>query len=293
MDIVSQVEVFPKAGETINGKKLHYIPGGKGANQAVAASRLGANVTIIGSVGNDAFGKKLSIFLKKEKIDVNNLRISKKHPTGVAIILVDARSNNIIVYNSGSNDEITVNDVSKLKVRKDDIILATFETPPLVTTSLFKRARAKGATTILNAAPAGYRSKTLFDNSTYLILNEIEVAYYSNKRKPPSNKAEAIKAARKIRSTNTTIVTLGKQGVITVAMNKTHITSSHKVKAVDTTAAGDCFTGAFATAIAGGKNLPTSIEFANAAAALSVQKIGASLSLPYRQDVDEFIRKPK
>ena len=283
MDLVVEVEKLPSKGETVTGKTVRYIPGGKGANQAVAASRLGAEVSLIGKVGEDHFGTQLIEFLKSEKLNLEGLSKSIL-PSGLAVISVDSDGNNTIVYSPGANSEVSVQDIEKQTelIKKSNLILSTFETPIQAVEKLFSIAKRLDKTTILNPAPAHNTSNDLLKNVDYLILNETELAFLTKSAKVPESLEDIEKAAKHLQSggPETIVVTIGSRGALTITDNKVIRTEGIKVNAVDTTAAGDCFVGALAAQLNKGVGLEESLDFANRAAAVSVQKWGASSSLP-------------
>lgn len=289
MDIVSRVKRHPRHGETIKSKNFSYIPGGKGANQAIAAHRLGGNILMLGKVGQDAFGQKLLQFFKKENINTTNIRIDTKTTTGAAFVAVNNKSENIIYVSSGANNTLSPTDTKRIRLKKQDIVSATLEIPIETTEQLFKRAKKTGAATILNAAPASLAAKKLFPFVDYLIVNETELAIFA-RTKIPTTKHEAIHSMKKLREhTHNIIATLGNKGLIALIGKEIIILKGHKVKAIDTTAAGDCFVGAFATALQDGKTIRQALAFANGAAAVSVQRLGASSSLPTKKEVEKFL----
>lgn len=283
MDLVLEVEMLPKQGETVVGKTVRYIPGGKGANQAVAASRLGAEVAIIGKIGNDHFGRKLLEFLKSEKLNVEGVTKSPL-PTGLAIITVDKNGNNTIVYLSGGNFQLGAKHIEKQEnlIKKSNLLLSTFETPKAAVEKLLSLGKIFNKTTMLNAAPAIKGSVDLFKKVDYLIVNETELSVYAGLSKILEKEDEIVKAARKVQSLGpkVVVVTIGARGAVTAEDNRVIRTEGIKVQAVDTTAAGDSFVGAMATQISNGVDLEEALAFANRAAAISVQKWGASSSLP-------------
>lgn len=292
MDIVAQTTRHPKPGETVFGTDVHFIPGGKGANQAVAASRLGGNVRILGKIGEDAFGETLQRFLRSEQLNLDGVT-SSEAPTGTALIVVDENSENTIVVIPGSNAKLSINDLDVVELAQSEIVVSQFEIPQQVIHALFKRARAAGAITILNPAPAAPCPRGLLALTDYLIVNETELAFYVDRELVEGDKDGVVSLARKVRvnSDQVVIVTLGAKGAICIYGDELIEISSHKVKAIDTTGAGDCFVGALAVAISEEKSLKSALEFANAAAAISVQRLGASASLPTRAEVDVFLAK--
>jgi len=291
MDIVSQVEKHPRSGETIKGKNFSYIPGGKGANQAIAAHRLGGNVSILGKIGEDAFGKTLLQFFKNEGMNTDSIAVSEKITTGAAFVAVDSSSENIIYVSGGANDSLTSADTKRIEIERGDIVSATLETPIEITKQLFNKAKTIGAKTILNAAPGILDAEILFPLVDYLIVNETELSVFA-RTEIPKNKEEVIKAMRKLQKNVRNIVaTLGSKGAVALIEEKVITFNGHKVKAVDSTAAGDCFVGAFLVALQNDKMIKQAIDFANVAAAISVQRLGASSSLPTRKEVEKFVSK--
>lgn len=289
MDIVSQVEKHPRPGETVKGKDFSYIPGGKGSNQAISAHRLGGDVLMIGKVGQDAFGKTLLQFFKNEGMNTNSIAVSEEITTGAAFVAVDDSSENIIYVSGGANDNLIPADIKHIEIDRGDIISATLETPIETTKEIFSKARKIGAKTILNAAPATLDAKTLFPLVDYLIVNETELSVFAQ-TEIPKTKEEVIGAMKKLqKNVKNIIATLGSKGAIALTDNNTIIVDGHKVKAIDATAAGDCFVGAFTVALQNDKIIKDAMDFANAAAAISVQRLGASSSLPTIDEVEKFL----
>jgi len=285
MDVVTRVPRFPLPGETIFGSELHFIPGGKGANQAVAASRLGDEVYLVGKLGRDAFGNALHQFLQKENLNLEHLSFSEILPTGTAIISVDDSSENNIVVVSGSNWDVQPSDVD-IMFQSDDVVVAQFELPQATLRDAFARAKQVGATTILNPAPAIKFEDGLKELVDYLVVNETESSFFaetsvSQDAEQLASQAQTLRS----RAEQTIILTRGKSGVLAFQGETVHLVDGVEVEAVDTTGAGDCFVGALAVAISERQTLPIAIAFANRAAAISVQKLGAATSMPYRKDL--------
>ena len=288
MDIVGQVEEHPRSGETVNGKDFSYIPGGKGANQAIAAHRLGGNILMLGKVGQDAFGENLLQFFKNEGMNTNNIAIDAKTTTGAAFVAVDNSSENIIYVSGGANKNLMPAETKHINIEKGDIVSATLETPIETTKQLFSQAKKIGAKTVLNAAPAILDAKELFPLVDYLIMNEIELSVFS-RTEIPTNREDVIEAMKKLQKVAKNIITtLGSKGVIALVGEEIITVEGYKVKAIDTTAAGDCFVGAFVVSLQNDKIIKQAIDFANSAAAISVQHLGASSSLPTRKEVENF-----
>ena len=291
MDIVARLEELPRPGETVFGNDLRYIPGGKGSNQAVAASRLGENVYLIGKLGRDVFGESLTTFVEGEQLNLDYLFYSETHPTGVALINVDQRSENSITVISGSNFQLSVQDIEQIKIEECDVIVSVFEIPQPTILQLFKKANWAKAKTILNPAPATPFINELLGTVDYLIINETELAFFLNQDEVSEDIESIAQYALALckKPGQTIIVTLGSKGVICVSSKEIIKVPGVMVRAIDATGAGDCFTGAFAVAISEQMPIGKAIEFANTAASLSVQKLGASTSMPYRQQVEDLL----
>lgn len=291
MDIVAQVEKHPRPGETVRSKDFKYIPGGKGANQAIAASRLGGKVSIIGKVGKDSFGEELVRFLKSENLGTDLVSFTDAASTGAAFVAVDAGSENMICVSGGANNKLTVEEIETLPVARGDFVGATLETPTKVTEQFFKIAKEIGAITILNAAPAVLAAEKVFPFVDYLIVNETELSVFAREAEISKTIEDAKSLLEKLVRANNcaAIATLGEKGAVGFDGSEYFVVQGHKMSAVDTTAAGDCFVGAFITALSEGHALGDAMHFANAAAALSVQRLGASSSLPYRNEVNDFL----
>lgn len=286
MDVVATADRHPRVGETVAGRQVLYFPGGKGANQAVAASRLGAQTTLIGRLGRDAFGAELRTFLGAQGIDLDSVRDADTH-TGTAIITVAASDNTIVVI-PGSNALVSADDVAAVPMAKGDVAVSQFEIPLPTIAAFFARARAAGTVTVLNPAPAQKMSRELLALVDILVLNETELGFLTGAELSESDEAvEIIGVARKLqaRADQTICVTLGKRGVLALAASEELAVPGRTVKAVDTTGAGDCFVGALAAQLADGMPLRAALTFANVAASISVQRMGAGPSMPTAVEV--------
>ena len=288
MDVVARTHHHPRAGETIFGQALNYIPGGKGSNQSVAASRLRDGVMLVGKLGEDGFGQDLKAFLAEERLDLSHLMTHPTAPTGIALIVVNDESENTIVVISGSNYEITPDDVADIAIAADDVVVAPFEVPQAATLALFQKAKAAGAMTVLNPAPAAPFIVGLAQAIDVMIVNETELAFFTQQTEIEVNQAKIAQQMRDLRvhDEQIIVVTLGGEGVMYLSGDEQGIVEGRRVAAVDTTGAGDCFTGALATALSEGRSIAEAIHFANVAASISVQTLGASASMPTRDVVD-------
>ena len=287
MDVVATADRHPKVGETVAGQQVLYFPGGKGANQAVAASRLGARTTLIGRLGKDSFGAELKAFLGGQGIDLGYLQETTQAHTGTAIITVAAADNTIVVI-PGSNALVSADDVSVVPLVKGDVAVSQFEIPLPTIAAFFRRARAAEATTLLNPAPAQKFGRELLELVDILVLNETELGFLAGTELSDSDEAvRIIDVARQLqaRADQTICVTLGKRGVLALAGREELPVPGRVVKAVDTTGAGDCFVGALAAQLADEVPLRTALAFANAAASISVQRMGAGPSMPTAAEV--------
>ena len=290
MDLVTRAPRLPVGGETLIGHSFATVSGGKGANQAVAASRLGAQVAMVGCVGSDDYGVQLRDALLAEQIDCQAVSVVEDS-SGVALIVVDDNSQNAIVIVAGANGAMTpaVIDQFDAVLQAADVVICQLEIPDATVGHALKRARALGKTVILNPAPA---SRPLpadwFTAIDYLIPNESEATALSGL--PVDSLESAEKAASHLiaMGAGKVIITLGAQGSLFANGQSFEHFPAPKVKAVDTTAAGDTFVGGFAAALATGKSEAEAIRYGQIAAALSVTRAGAQPSIPTQSDVQAF-----
>jgi ribokinase len=291
MDVVATADRHPRIGETVAGREVLYFPGGKGANQAVAAARLGAPTTLIGRLGRDAFGDRLTTFLAAQGVDLSFVRETAEVHTGTAIITT-ANADNTIVVVPGANALVTAEDVATVAFTRDDVAVSQFEIPIPTIRAFFERARAAGATTILNPAPAIEFDRSLLGLVDILILNETELGLLANiglgETDDPARFIEAIRSLQMGRG-KIICVTLGKRGVLALVKGEPLIIGGRVVAAVDTTGAGDCFVGAVAAQLAGGKTIRDALAYANVAASICVQRMGAAPSMPTAAEVEAAI----
>jgi ribokinase len=287
MDLVATAERHPAVGETVTGKDVLYFPGGKGANQAVAASKLGAATTLIGRLGKDSFGEALRAFLSRQGMDLSLVQDTSDAHTGTAIITL-ANADNTIVVVPGANALVTPDDVGSADLAMGDIAVSQFEIPPAAIAAFFNRARAAGATTILNPAPARAFDPKLLRLVDILVLNETELALLAGcELRDTDDAARFVDAARSLRIDPAQVicVTLGKRGAVALADGEVVTVAGRTVRAVDTTGAGDCFVGALAAQLAQGANMRDALGYANLAASICVQRLGAAPSMPTAAEV--------
>ncbi|HJV42730.1 ribokinase [Caulobacter sp.] len=292
LDAIARVDDLPRPGETVAGRSLELFLGGKGANQAVAAARMGAPTRLMGAVGKDDSGVNLKAKLAGYGVQVSDVVELEDVPTGQAHVWVAATGENMIVVTAGANAMVTPKQVAATTLEGQRILLCQLETPPTAIEALFRAGAAKGALRMLNAAPALPQGAALFPLTDILILNQTELTTYAKLDREPARLEEVSLAARKLmsRPDQIIIVTLGATGVAAVRRDEAFLVEGRKVKAIDTVGAGDCFCGALAAALAGNMDLREAVELANAAAALSVQKPGAAPSMPNRREVEAFLK---
>ena len=287
MDVVATAARHPRIGETVTGDAVLYFPGGKGANQAVVAAKLGAPTTLIGRLGKDAFGDELKEFLTAQGVDLSFVQQTSEAHTGTAVITI-ANADNTIVVIPGANALVSAADVAGPAFARGDIAVSQFEIPLPTISAFFERAGAAGATTILNPAPAIESKRELLDLVDILILNESELGFLTKTELHDSDDhARFIEAVRSlpISPNKTVCVTLGKRGALALLNGEPLIIPGRAVRVVDTTGAGDCFVGAVAAQLAVGTSIHEALHYANAAASICVQRMGAAPSMPSAAEV--------
>lgn len=292
-DVVAFADHHPRPGETVLTSRGALFPGGKGSNQATAIARLGGRVALCGSVGDDTFGREMQAFLTSEGVDTTHISVVSGGVTGLALIVVDAAGQNAITVVSGANQQWS-GGIPKLELSPGDVVVCQLEIPLPVVTAAFQQARAAGCRTVLNAAPFQPLPPELIAATDILIVNELELAALAG----VETSITAGDLARLSRHVSDIIaqgpslvaVTLGSDGVYLEGRNASAACiPGRKVKARDTTGAGDCFVGAFVAELLRGREPYEASAFANAAAALSVTREGAAASLPKRAEVDAFL----
>lgn len=295
-DLVQRVDRIPRPGETLIGSELTIIPGGKGANQAFAAALLGGTVAMVGRVGNDPFGPTLVENLQKAHVDVSRVQVTSG-ATGTAAIFVLPSGENIIILSPGANGSLTPEIAAPLldSLGPASILLTQLEVPLSTTAASLQLARNRGAITILDPAPAQTLPPDLLALVDFLTPNQTEAALLLEAKREVESYEAAEHAAIDLRRRGpaNVILKLGPLGVVIASSAGTVRVPSFPVAAVDSTAAGDTFNGAFAVALAERKPLEEAARFANAAAALSVTRQGAQSSIPTRAEVDAFLSSPR
>jgi ribokinase len=292
-DMVIKTEKLPTPGETILGGKFLMNPGGKGANQAVAASRLGGKVTFITKRGNDLFGNQAVGLLMREGVDTQYIVKDPELPSGVALITVDSTGENSIVVAPGSNGNLLKEDIPSVifDTGKFEILLLQLEIPIDTVEYSAVTASEHGIKVILNPAPARKLSDNLLKHTWLITPNETEAETITGVIITDIPSAERAAELIQERGAKNVIITLGEAGAYIKSENYTGLIPGIKVKPVDTTAAGDVFNGALAVAISEGSDLKDAVIFANKAASISVTRMGAQASAPYRNEINSQIHK--
>ena len=290
-DMTVKTKYLPKPGETVLGNEFTMGPGGKGANQAVAASRLGGEVKFICKVGRDIFGDNAIAHYVDEKLDTAGI-LRSDLPSGVALISVDEKAENSIVVASGANGDLDEADIetSRKDLENCGILLLQLEIPVPSVLKAAKIAHEAGAMVVLNPAPACPLPDEVFRYVDLFIPNQTELGNYSGIDTADVAGAEKAAAAMQAKGVGKLIVTMGSKGALICEGGPSVFVPAKKVKAVDTTAAGDTFCGALCVAISEGKNLKEAAEFACSASALTVQKMGAQNSIPFRKDIESVLK---
>ena len=287
LDITARVKSLPKPGETIGGGSLSQANGGKGANQAVAAGRLGADVTFITCVGNDASGKQLVADYAKDGIDTSHIKMSNC-PTGTALIMVDDNAENCIAVAPGANNDLLPSDVDAVKaeIAASEYMLLQLEVPIETVERSVKLAGELGVKAVLNPAPMCPISDELISKLYLITPNETEAEKLTGIH--ITDEASARKAADVLmaKGVKNVIITLGSAGSLLCMPEKTVLVPARKVKAVDTTAAGDTYNGALVAALAEGKSLEDAAKFATVSSSIAVTRLGAQTSAPTRKEVE-------
>ncbi len=292
VDLTFRTTRLPKPGETITGHGYRHGFGGKGANQAVMAARLGAAVRMVGRVGQDAWGEAALANLWEQDIDAAHVHADEDRPTGVAAIMVEDQGQNAILVAPGANMGLTAADVTGAEegIRGADALLCQGEVPWPTTQAALRLARAAGVRTILNPAPAVPLADDILSLVDLCVPNEEELAVLAGMS--TGNADKAMTAARQLlrRGVGTVIVTLGERGALLVTADDATPISARPVTAADTSGAGDAFTGALAVFLAEGRELADAVARANVVAGLSVTRAGTQASFPIREEVEKALR---
>lgn len=290
-DHVLQVPSFPRPGETLHGRNYQVIPGGKGANQAVAAARLKADTGFIACVGDDAFGINIRENFKMDNIDIGAVKMQPNCPTGIAMIQVSDSGENSICISAEANAKLTAEAIEPdlERIRQADYLLMQLETPLCGIEKAAQVAKQAQTTVILNPAPAKALSDELLSCIDIITPNETEAEVLTGIEVTDDVTAQKAANALHSKGIDTVLITLGAKGVWLSVGGQGELIAGFRVKATDTTAAGDTFNGALVTGLLEQLPLKSAIKFAHAAAAISVTRFGAQTSIPSREEVDAFL----
>lgn len=291
IDMVMRVEKMPRSGDTVLSPSYKMVPGGKGANQAVAAANAGASVKLFGNVGDDEFGRIVLGALKQSPVDLIGVEVRKETSTGCASVCIDAHGENMITVASGANLRAKQRDIPDFLLSKDTILLLQMETSAEENWDLIRRAKKIGARVILNLAPAHDIPQDILKIVDILVMNQNEATHLGLHLGfdviSPTVVARRVVAKFGI----TCIVTLGSQGAVACSPEGTWEVRAMDIDPVDTTAAGDAFVGVFAASLEGGMDLPSALRQASVASGLTCLKQGAQVSLPTQQQIAENLKK--
>jgi ribokinase len=289
-DMVIKADRLPIPGETILGGTFFMNPGGKGANQAVAASRMGGNVTLISKTGNDVFGKQSVMLYTAENIKTDYIYSDPKHPSGVALITVDSQGENCIVVASGANAYLNPSDIDKAttEIESSDLVLMQLEIPIETVEYVAEMASKKGIKVILNPAPARALSDNLLKHLYIIIPNKSEAEILSGIKVSDIESAKQAADIISAKGVDIVVITLGSQGALIKEYADYHFVEALKVDALDTTAAGDTFCGAVCVGLSEGRSILDSVKLAARAAAITVTRMGAQASIPYRSELSSL-----
>ena len=290
LDLVTTVDRIVRPGETVSGHSFNTYPGGKGANQALAAHLSGADVTFVGKVGDDDFAHQVLGFLGEQGLSLDHITRSESETTGIGLIQVEQDTGeNAIVVAPGANHDFTNADLAGITINVGDIAVAQFEVPMAQNTTFFKRAKEAGAVTLLNPAPMIPGGEAMLDLTSVLVVNETELAMLSGRGIFEDSSIHDINAAAlncRRHDNQTIVVTLGGRGVLAVGDGYPIRIVGREVEPVDTTGAGDCFVGCLAQSLDAGLDMKAALTRANVAASISVTKPGAASSLPGGDAID-------
>jgi len=292
IDLIMKMKNLPVKGETLSGGEFMQTFGGKGANQAVGAARAGGKVTFISCVGDDHYGEQCIENFKEDGIDTSYIFIEKGIATGTALIMIGDAGDNMITVASGANGRLNPEHIDKVSniLEKSEYVLLQYEIPKHTNYYILEKCASMDKKVILNLAPAGEFDTSFLSMLHTLVVNEVEAEYLA---KMPVKNMEDIRTAARIlqeMGPKNVIITLGSEGSYVVSGNYYEKIPSYTVEAVDTTAAGDVYCGSLAVSMVEGLPLHKAVGFASAASALSVTRMGAQPSAPYREEIEEFIK---
>jgi ribokinase len=295
MDLTTYVPRLPRPGETLLGRSFKVVPGGKGANQAVAAARLGSQVRLFGRLGRDDFGDQHLSAMRLEGVDTTGVKRDEQHPTGLAVISVEDSGENWITVISGANMAVDEEDVARCAQAMSDakVLLLQLEIPLGANIAAADEARRRGLTVILDPAPAGILPDTLFPMIDVITPNEVEAAALVGHPVVSEKDAFAASAILRQKGVPTAIIKMGERGAVYETATDRGRVAAFQVNAVDSVAAGDAFNGALATALAEGQEIRQAVRWGAAAGALAVTRSGALPSLPHRDEMIELLQSDR
>ncbi len=295
IDFIINLIRVPDKGEKVPAGTLGTYLGGQGVNQTIAAKRAGAQVDLYSKLGNDVFAGLLEGMLAKQGIGLDGMFRDEKLQSGTVVVFLGKNGETCAAAVRGAYYDFTEDEIDKIKFQGAGIAIAQLLLPQKAVARFFSNASKKGCTTILNCSPQIKTDKKILEMPDYLIMNETEFAFHSgSKLKDTQDPAKMAKISDRIRRKGQTIiVTLGERGLFFISDKMQKSIPAHKVKPVDTIGAGDCLIGAFAACLAKGKDLEYSLRFANAAAAISIQKTGAAASMPYESEIIEMLAEKR
>lgn len=293
IDLIMKMDRLPEKGETVTGAVFSQVYGGKGANQAVAAARAGANVTFVSCVGEDAYTPQMIQNFKNDSIDTQFVFVEKEVASGHALIMIDKRGENIISVAPEANNKLSPQKIDKAKTVFDNatLIVMQYEIPEETIKHVIDIANANNIPVLWNMAPAMAFDRSYIPKINILVLNEVEAGFLAEIQVETQKDAEKAGAILIEKGVEKVIITLGSKGAFVVTKDEKVSMPAFKVDAVDTTAAGDTFCGAFAAAFVEGKSLKESLRFASAAAAISVTRMGAQPSAPTKNEIEDFLNR--
>jgi ribokinase len=293
VDLTFRTARLPRPGETLAAQAFDLSFGGKGANQAVTAARLGAGVAMVGRVGGDVFGEQLLRNYREQGVDTTHVRVDAARPSGIAAIVVDDQARNCILVVAGANGGLTPDDVRAAAgvVTAADVLLCQLEVPLEATLEALRLARAAGVRTVLNPAPAAALPDELLRLTDLCVPNEVEAEALTGRGVATVPEAEAAARALLGRGAGAVVVTLGRSGALLAGRQGVEHFPAVEVEAVDTTGAGDAFIGSLAVFLAEGVGPGDAVRRANAVAALSVTRPGTQTSLPRREEAESFLAR--
>lgn len=295
MALIGTTERLPLPGETLRGDRFYTAPGGKGATQAVAAARLGANVKMVGRVGKDTFGPILLDALKNDGIDVTGVAEDPDYPSGVGMIVLNAERQNHVLAIYGANLRCNEDQLAAVEAALDEahVLLLQMELPFPLSMAAARAAKARGVTTMLDPAPASDIPSEAFQHLDIITPNQTETEYHTGIRVDDVPSAQAAAEALLEKGVGTAIVKMAEQGVYWASPEARGYVPAYEVQVVDTISAGDAFSGALAVALAEGRSMEESIRYSAAAGALAVTKRGVQTAMPSRAEVDSLFGQPE